>query len=60
MEVDGTLEHMYIAIIVPDAIDDPQQLVNKAGVVHMELRTYMNTTVAQDIEFVVAPEIQEM
>lgn len=56
----GLLEHMYIAIIVPDAIDDPQQLVNKAGVVHMELRTYMNTTVAQDIEFVVAPEIQEM
>jgi hypothetical protein len=60
VEVDGALEHMYIAIIVPDAIDDPQQLVNKAGVVHMELRTYMNTTVAQDIEFVVAPEIQEM
>jgi len=60
VEVDGTLEHMYIAIIVPDAIDDPETLVNKAGVVHMELRTYMNTTVAQDIEFVVAPEIQEM
>lgn len=56
----GTLEHMYIAIIVPDAIEDPQTLPNKPGVVHIELRTYMNSTVTQEVEFVVAPEIQGM
>lgn len=56
----GTLEHMYIAVIVPDAVDDPQTLTNKAGVVHIELRTYMHSTVTQEIDFVVAPEIQGM
>lgn len=57
---EGTLEHLYIAIIVPDAIEDPQTLTNKKGVVHAELRTYMQSTVVRELEFVVAPEIQEM
>lgn len=57
---DGTLEHLYIAIIVPDAIEDPKALTNQPGVLHAELQTYMQSTVVQEIEFVVAPEIQEM
>jgi hypothetical protein len=57
---EGMLEHLYIAIIVPDAIEDPQALTNQPGVLHAELQTYMQSTVVQDIEFVVAPEIQEM
>lgn len=56
----GTLEHLYIAIIVPDAIKDPQALTNQPGVVHAELHTYMQPTVTQELHFVVAPEIQEM
>lgn len=60
IDEEGTLEHLYIAIIVPDAIEDPKTLTNKPGVVHAELRTYMQSTVVQELEFVVAPEIQEM
>lgn len=56
----GTLEHLYIAIIVPDAIEDPTTLTNQPGVLHAELQTYMQSTVIQEIDFVVAPEIQEM
>jgi hypothetical protein len=57
---EGTLEHLYIAIIVPDAIEDPQTLTNKAGLIHAELRTYMQPTVVLELDFVVAAEIQEM
>lgn len=55
----GTLEHMYIAIIVPDAIADPQTLTNKPGLVHIELSTFGEPASIQELEFVVAPEIQE-
>lgn len=57
---EGMLEHLYIAIIVPDAIEDPQVLTNRPGLLHAELQTYMQSTVVQEVEFVVAPEIQEM
>jgi hypothetical protein len=54
----GTLEHMYIAIIVPDAIADPQTLTNQHGKVHIELNTYNEPTAIRELEFVIAPEIQ--
>lgn len=55
---EGTLEHMYIAIIVPDAIADPQTLTGQHGTVHIELSTFNQPAAIQELEFVVAPEIQ--
>ncbi|MCY0988904.1 hypothetical protein OV203_17335 [Nannocystis sp. ILAH1] len=55
----GTLEHMYIAIIVPDAIADPQTLTGQPGKVHIELNTFGEPASIQELEFVVAPQIQE-
>jgi hypothetical protein len=57
---DGTLEHLYIAIIIPDAIPDPQTLTGQPGLLHAELRTWMQPTVTQELQFTVAAEIQEM
>ena len=54
----GTLEHLYIAVLVPDAIDDPALLTNQPGMIQAELRTYMQPTVARQLSFVVAPTIQ--
>lgn len=54
-----TLEHMYIAIIVPDTIADPQTLTGKPGKVHIQLSTFNEPTAIRELEFVVAPEIQE-
>lgn len=54
----GTLEHMYIALIVPDAIADPQTLTNQHGTVHIELNTYNEPTAIRELDFVIAPEIQ--
>ena len=54
----GTLEHLYIAVLVPDAVEDPGGLVNQPGLIRAELRTYMQPTVARQLSFVVAPEIQ--
>ncbi len=55
---DGTLEHLYIAILVPDAIAEPQMLTNQPGVIRAELATYMQPTKAIEWPFVVASEIQ--
>jgi hypothetical protein len=55
----GTLEHIYIAVLVPDGIDDPQALTGQPGTIRAELRTYKQPTVAREYSFVVAPEIQE-
>lgn len=54
----GTLEHMYIAIIVPAAIPDPETLTNQHGTVHIELSTYNEPAAIRELEFVIAPEIQ--
>jgi len=54
----GTMEHLYIAVLVPDAVEDPKVLINKPGLIRAELRTYMQPTVARQLSFVVAPEIQ--
>lgn len=54
----GTLEHLYIAVLVPDAIDDPSALTGQPGLIRAELRTYMQPTVARELSFVVAPTIQ--
>jgi len=54
----GGLEHLYIAVLVPDAVEDPSGLVNQPGLLRAELRTYMQPTVARQLSFVVAPEIQ--
>ncbi|MBZ5707947.1 hypothetical protein [Nannocystis pusilla] len=53
-----TLEHMYIAIIVPDAIADPQTLTGQPGTVHIQLNTFGEPAAIRELEFVVAPEIQ--
>lgn len=54
----GTLEHMYIAIIVPDAITDPQTLTGQPGKVHIELNTFFEPAAIRELSFVIAPEIQ--
>ncbi len=58
IDKEGTLEHLYIAVLVPDAVDEPQALVNQPGLIRAELRTYKQPTVARQLSFVVAPEIQ--
>jgi hypothetical protein len=55
---EGTLEHMYIAIIVPDAIADPEALTGKQGTVHIQLNTFNEPAAIRELDFVVAPEIQ--
>lgn len=55
---DGTLEHMYIAVIVPDAVTDPQALTGQPGKVHIELNTFLQPAAIRELSFVVAPEIQ--
>jgi hypothetical protein len=55
---EGTLEHLYIAVLVPDGIEDPQALTSQPGLIRAELRTYMQPTVARELSFVVAPTIQ--
>lgn len=55
----GTLEHLYIAVLVPDDIDDPEALTGKPGTIRAELRTYKQPTAAREYSFVVAPEIQQ-
>jgi hypothetical protein len=56
---DGLLEHMYIAVIVPDAIPDPTTLTGKPGKIHIELYTYNKPSAVRELDFVVAPKIQE-
>lgn len=56
---EGTLEHLYIAVLVPDGIDDPEQLTGKPGRIRAALRTYKQPTTAREYSFVVAPEIQQ-
>lgn len=56
---EGTLEHMYIAVIIPDTIADPTELTSRPGKVAIELRTYNEPAAVRELEFVVAPEIQE-
>lgn len=56
---DGTLEHLYIAVLVPDGIEEPMTLTSQPGLIRAELRTYMQPTVARELAFVVAPTIQE-
>lgn len=53
-------EHLYIAVIVPDAIPDATVLVDQPGLIRAELHTYKQPTVVRELEFVVAPKIQEM
>ena len=55
---EGTLEHMYIAIIVPDAIADPQTLTGQHGTIHVELFTFNQPAAIEELHFVVAPAIQ--
>lgn len=55
----GTLEHMYIAVIVPDTVEDPTALTGKPGKLWIELRTYNEPAAVRELDFVVAPEIQE-
>ncbi len=55
----GTLEHLYIAVLVPDGVSDPQGLTGQQGTLRAELHTYKQPTVAREYSFVVAPEIQE-
>lgn len=55
----GTLEHLYIALLVPDAVADPQALTSQPGTIWVELHTYKQPTVAHEYSFVVAAEIQQ-
>lgn len=55
----GTLEHIYIAVLVPDGVEDPEALTGKSGTIRAELRTYKQPTAAREYSFVVAPEIQQ-
>lgn len=55
----GTLEHMYIAVIVPDTVADPMTLTGLPGTIHVELRTYNQPAAIRELDFVVAPEILE-
>ncbi|MBA3547452.1 MAG: hypothetical protein H0T76_13275 [Nannocystis sp.] len=57
---DGTLEHLYITAFVPDPIADPSVLFGKPGVLRAELQTYQQPTVALELSFVVASELQEL
>jgi len=54
----GTLEHMYIAVLVPDTVTDATALVGRSGQIHVELQTYNQPAAIRDLDFVVAPEIQ--
>lgn len=55
----GLFEHMYIAVIVPDAISDPTKLTNQPGKVRIALRTFNKPSAVRELDFVVAPKIQE-
>lgn len=55
----GTVEHMYIAVIVPDTVADATTLTNQPGKIHVELRTYGQPAAIRELDFVVGPEILE-
>lgn len=55
----GLYEHMYIAILVPDAISDPTALTSKPGKLQVTLRTFNKPAAVRQLDFVVAPKIQE-
>lgn len=55
----GVYEHMYIAVLVPDAVADPTMLTGKAGRVEVTLYTFNKPSVTHVIDFTVAPKIQE-
>lgn len=57
---DGTLEHLYITVFVPDAITDPTVLFGKTGLIRAELQTFQQPTAALELSFVVASELQEL
>ena len=41
---DGTLEHMYITMFVPDALTDASALFGKTGLIRAELHAYEQPT----------------
>ena len=55
----GELEHMYIALLVPDAVSDPTMLTGKPGKMQVTLHTFNKPAAVRGLEFVVAPKIQE-
>lgn len=55
----GELEHMYIAVLVPDAIADPTMLTGKPGRVDVTLYTFGKPSLRHIVDFTVAPKIQE-
>jgi hypothetical protein len=57
---DGTLEHLYITVFVPDMIADPSALFGKTGLLRAELQAFQQPTAALTLSFVVASELQEL
>jgi len=57
---DGTLEHLYITVFVPDAIADASVLFGKTGLLRAELQAFQQPTAALTLSFVVASELQEL
>ncbi len=50
----GQLEHVYVAIIVPDEIGDDTELLNGLpGHLWVELRTFENPPVTRELDFIV-------
>jgi hypothetical protein len=57
---EGTLEHLYITVFVPDMIADPSALFGKTGLLRAELQAVQQPTAALTLSFVVASELQEL
>lgn len=55
----GVFEHMYIALLVPDAVADPTGLTGKPGKMQVTLHTFNKPAAVRELDFVVAPKIQE-
>ena len=60
IDKEGTLEHLYITVFVPDAVTDPSVLFGKTGVIRAELQTFEQPTIALERSFVVATGLQEL
>lgn len=60
IDMEGTLEHMYITVFVPDAVTDASVLFGKTGLIRAELHTFEQPTVALELGFVVATGLQEL
>ncbi|MCA9715156.1 MAG: hypothetical protein KC468_10790 [Myxococcales bacterium] len=53
----GQLEHLYVAVIVPDEISDAALLDGLPGHLWAELRTFENPPVTRELDFVVRVEL---